>query len=110
MVRFASNLPTRERAQTKTPAAKLATGVFHDDPLRRHCVLRRAPLIEPVVVVTVTWTLTEPPWSSVITKVHVPAATAVTVNVVLGPVPEGGEIVAMPLHDGVPFDAVNVPL
>jgi hypothetical protein len=72
--------------------------------------LRRTPLIEPLVVVIVTWTLTEPPWLSLITNVHVPAATAVTVNVVLGPVPEAGEIVAMPLHDGVPSDAVNGPL
>ena len=46
---------------------------------------------------------------SLTTIVHVPAATAVTVNVVLGPVPEDGDTVAIPLHDGVPFAAVNGP-
>ena len=61
------------------------------------------------IVVTVPATETDPPWLSLITNVHVPAATAVIVNVVAGPVPADGEIVAMPVHDGTPLDVVNVP-
>jgi len=68
------------------------------------------PLIVPVVVVTVTLTPTEPPWLSVTTIVHVPAATAVTVNVALGPVPDAGANVAIPAHDGVPFAALSGPV
>ncbi|MEA2690557.1 MAG: hypothetical protein QOD51_3164, partial [Candidatus Eremiobacteraeota bacterium] len=44
----------------------------------------------PLVVVTVTFTPTEPPWLTLTTIEHVPAATAVTVNVALGPVPDPG--------------------
>jgi hypothetical protein len=67
------------------------------------------PLIVPVVVVTETFTPTEPPWLSVTTIVHVPAATAVTVNVALGPVPAAGENVAIPAHEGLPLAAVSGP-
>jgi hypothetical protein len=66
--------------------------------------------MDPDVVVTVTFTPTEPPWLSEITIEHVPAATPVTVNVALGPVPAAGEKVAMPAHDGLPFAAVSGPL
>ncbi len=62
----------------------------------------------PDVVVTMTSTPTEPPWLSLTTIVHVPAATAVTVNVALGPVPDAGANVAMPAHEA-PL-AVSGPL
>jgi hypothetical protein len=67
-------------------------------------------LMLPVVVVTVTLTPTDPPWSSVTTIVQVPAATAVTVNVALGPLPDAGANVAMPAHDGEPFAAFSGPV
>ena len=43
------------------------------------------------------------------TIAHVPAPTAVTVNVALGPVPEAGANVAIPAQDGDPFAAVSGP-
>jgi len=47
---------------------------------------------------------------SVILIWQVPAATEVTVNVALGPVPAGGENVAIPAHDeGAPLVAVSGP-
>ena len=61
------------------------------------------------MVVTVTFTPTEPPWLSVTTIVHVPAATAVIVNVALGPLPAAGAKVAIPAHDGEPFEIVRGP-
>jgi hypothetical protein len=67
-------------------------------------------VIVPLVVVTVTLTPTEPPWLSVTTMTHVPAATAVTVNVALGPLPDAGVNVAIPLHDGDPFAAFSGPV
>ena len=39
---------------------------------------------------------------------QMPAATDVTVNVMLGPLPDAGETVAMPLHVGDPLEAVSV--
>jgi hypothetical protein len=74
------------------------------------CYWRRFELMVPVVVVTVTFTPTEPPWLSLTTIVQVPAATAVTVNVPLGPVFEAGANVAIPAHDGLPLAAVNGPV
>ena len=67
-------------------------------------------LIVPLVVVTETLTPTDPPWLSDTTIVHCPAATAVTVNVALGPEPEAGANVAMPAQDGDPFAAVSGPV
>jgi hypothetical protein len=76
---------------------------------RRYWGLRRTVLIVPLVVVTVTLTVADPPWSSEIVNPHVPAATAVMMNVADGPVPEAGAIVAIPAHDCGPFAAVSVP-
>jgi len=47
--------------------------VFQYDRLRPHCVSWRVPLIVPVVVVTVTFTPTEPPWLSATAIAQVPA-------------------------------------
>jgi hypothetical protein len=66
-------------------------------------------LIVPVVVVTYTVSPALCPWLSVTLISHVPAATEVTENVALGPVPEGGVKVAIPAHDGDPFAALSGP-
>jgi hypothetical protein len=71
---------------------------------------RSRPLIVPPVVVTETISPTDWPWLSLTVIVHPPAATDVTVKITLGPGPDDGVNVAMPVHDGVPFVAASVPV
>ncbi len=60
----------------------------------------------PKVVTPMDAAPNRPPESVTVT-VHDPAATEVTLNVPLGPVPLAGETVAIPLHV---FDSVRTPL
>ncbi len=58
-------------------------------------------------LVTLMVAVPERPAESVTVTAQGPAATDVTVKVAVGPVPVGGDTVAIPLHV---FDSVSVPL